>query len=88
MDLILVSVHTGRTEVTLYLANCFTRHVTFTSNWRHLNKTSASPDSHALLDVCWGHLVAQVHHKLGKLFDVDNVFGVLRVCVDDLCASV
>lgn len=52
-----------------------------------LNNTSASPNSHALLDVCGGHLVAQVHHKLGKLFDVDNVFGVLGVCVDDLCAS-
>lgn len=49
---------------------------------------SASPNSHALLNVSWGHLVTQVNHKLGKLFDVDNVFGVLGVCIDDLCASV
>lgn len=48
----------------------------------------ASPDSHALLDVSRGHLVTQVHHKLGKLLDIDNIFGVLRVCIDDLCASV
>lgn len=49
---------------------------------------SASPDSHALLDVSRGHLVAQVHHKLGELLDVDDVFRVLRVRIDDLCASV
>lgn len=50
--------------------------------------SSASPDSHALLDVSGGDLITQVHHKLGKLFDIDDVFGVLRVSVDDLCASV
>lgn len=55
--------------------------------WAILLKTSASPDSHALLDVSRGHLVAQVHHELGKLFDIDDVFGVLGVSVDDLCAS-
>ena len=55
--------------------------------WAILIKTSASPDSHALLNVSRGHLVAQVHHKLGKLFDIDDVFGVLGVCIDDLCAS-
>lgn len=32
-------------------------------------------------------MVAQVHHKLGKLLDVDDVFGVFGVGVDDFCAS-
>lgn len=48
----------------------------------------SSPDSHALLDVGWSHLVTQVHHELGKLFHVDDVFGILGVCVDDLRASI
>ena len=47
-----------------------------------------SPHSHALLDVSGCHLVAQVHHKLGKLLDIDDVLGVLGVGVDDLGASV
>lgn len=62
-----------------------------TLNWEKLGggcKTTASPDSHALLNVSGGNLITQVHHKLGKLFDIDDVFGVFRVSVDDLCASV
>lgn len=52
------------------------------------NKYYASPNSHAFLNVSRSHLVTQVHHKLGKLFDIDDVFWILRVCIDDLCASV
>lgn len=61
---------------------------TFIGKTGHSNHTSALPDSHALLDVSGGDLIAQVYHKLGKLFHIDDVFGVFRVCVDDLCASV
>lgn len=84
MDLILVSVNPGKTKDTklsLRLTEPSGNYVT------PLNHVSASPHSHALLDVSWSHLVTQVHHKLGKLFDVDDVFGILRVCIDDLCAS-
>lgn len=59
-----------------------------TTQISHLINKYASPDSHALLNVSRGHLVTQIHHKLGKLFDIDDVFGVFRVCIDDLCTSV
>ena len=49
---------------------------------------SSLPHPHALLNISRGHLVAQVHHKLGKLFHIDNVLGVFRVGIDDFCASV
>lgn len=56
--------------------------------WNILNVAAAPPDSHALLDVSRSHLVTQVHHKLGKLFDVYDIFGIFRVCIDDLRASI
>lgn len=48
---------------------------------------SSLPDSHTLLYVSGGHLVTQVHHKLGKLLHIDDVLWIFRVSIDDLCAS-
>ena len=45
------------------------------------------PDPHAFLDVCWGDAVGKIHHKLGELLHIDDVLGIIRVGVDDLCAS-
>lgn len=45
------------------------------------------PDSHAFLDVRGRHLVAQIHHKLCKLFHINDVFGVFWICIYDFCAS-
>lgn len=44
------------------------------------------PDPHSLLDVGWGDLIAQIHHELCKLLDVNDVLWVLRVGIDDLGA--
>lgn len=82
MDLIFVSVNPGKTKDTKLSLQVFDENPA-----TNRNNASDSPDSHALLNVSWSHLVAQVHHKLGKLFDVDDVFRILRVCIDDLCAS-
>jgi hypothetical protein len=35
------------------------------------------------LDVCRGHRIGQIHDKFSKLFDVDDVLGVLRVSVNN-----
>ena len=45
------------------------------------------PNPHAFLDVCWGDAVGKIHHKLGELLHIDDVLGIIRVGVDDLCAS-
>lgn len=42
------------------------------------------PNSHAFLDICWGHLLTEVNNKLGKLFHVNDILGIVRVGVDDL----
>lgn len=44
------------------------------------------PNSHAFFYVSRCHLVTEIHHELGKLLDIDNVLGILGVCIDDLCA--
>lgn len=86
VDLVLVSVNTTcrRESQRRSLPNVTLDWGKF---WRGYN-TSVLPDSHALLNVSGGNLITQVHHKFGKLFDIDDVFGVFRVSVDDLCASV
>ena len=45
------------------------------------------PDPHAFLDVCRGDAVGKIHDKLGELLHIDDVLGIIRVGVDDLCAS-
>lgn len=45
-----------------------------------------SPNSHAFLDISRCHRVSQVHDKLGELFDVDDVFRIVGVGVDDFRA--
>ena len=45
------------------------------------------PHPHAFLDVCWGDAVGKIHDKLGELLHIDDVLGIIRVGVDDLCAS-
>lgn len=45
------------------------------------------PDSHSLLDVSRGDLIAQIHYELGELLHINDVLRILRVCVDDLGAS-
>lgn len=85
MDLILVPVNPEEIERTLNVKYCVNRYLNYTFNDCD---NCALPDSHALLNVSWSHLVAEVHHKLGKLFDIDDVFGVFRICIDDLCASI
>lgn len=35
------------------------------------------PNSHPFLNVSRRHLITEIHHKLGKLLHIDNVFGVL-----------
>ena len=40
--------------------------------------------SHALFNVCRCHRIGQVDDKLGKLFDIDDVFRIVRVGIDDL----
>ena len=42
---------------------------------------------HAFLNVGRSHSVRQVHHELGELLHIDDVFGILAVRVDDLGAS-
>lgn len=44
------------------------------------------PDSHSLLDVSRGDLIAQIHHELGKLLHVNDVLWILRVSIDNLRA--
>jgi len=57
--------------------------VTVTLSCEHCYK----PDSHALLDVSRSNLITEIHHKLGKLLDIDDVLGIIGVCVDDLCTA-
>jgi len=45
------------------------------------------PDSHSFLDVRRSNLVAEVDNKLGELFNVDDVLGIVRVRVDDFCTA-
>ena len=59
--------------------------------WSPHDKTSGTnvllPNPHALLHVCGGKVLVKVHHKLGKLLDVDHILWVLRVWVDNLGAA-
>lgn len=43
--------------------------------------------SHSFFNVCGCYRVSQVYNKLGKLLDIDDVLGIIRVCIDDLGAS-
>lgn len=52
-----------------------------------LAKKKLSPDSHALLNVSWGHLVPQAHYELRNLLNVDHIFCVIGIRVDNLGAS-
>ena len=47
-------------------------------------KVLYKPNSHAFFDVSWCNLITEIHYKLGKLFDVDDVLGIIGVRVDDL----
>lgn len=42
--------------------------------------------AHTFFDIRGGDLIGQVDDKFCKLLDVDDVLGVVRVRVDDLCA--
>lgn len=44
-------------------------------------------DSHALLDIGGRNGLGQLHHELGKLLNIDDVLGIVRVSIDDLCAT-
>lgn len=48
-----------------------------------------SPDSHAFLDICRTHALAQVDNKLGDLLHVDDIFALVRVLLilNDLGAT-
>lgn len=45
------------------------------------------PDSHPFLNVSRCHLITEIHHELGKLLHVDDVFRVLWIGVDYLGTS-
>lgn len=44
-------------------------------------------DSHALLDIGGRNGLGQLHHELSKLLNIDDVLGIVRVSIDDLCAT-
>lgn len=44
-------------------------------------------DSHAFFDIGRCHRVGQIDDKLGELLHVDDVFGIICVGVDNLCAT-
>lgn len=48
---------------------------------------SVNPNSHALFNISWRHLIPKVHNELGKLLHVDYVLWVIWIGVDDFCAS-
>lgn len=45
------------------------------------------PDAHSLLDISRRNAVSKTHNKLGNLLHVDNVLGVLRARIDNLCTT-
>lgn len=47
------------------------------------------PDSHAFLDICRTHTLAQVDNELGDLLHVDHIFALVRVLLilNDLSAA-
>ena len=45
------------------------------------------PNSHPLLDILRRERPVQVHYKLGELLHVDDVLGLLGVCVYYLSAA-
>ncbi len=72
LDLILVAVHTG-----VLLVNYST----------HARSIHYVPDTHALFDVSGRHFLAETDHKLGDLFDIDDVLGVFLAGIDDLSTA-
>lgn len=82
MDLVLVSVDARRREETK--CRFYSKHsednIVIVLPLRYV------PDSHSLLDVGRGDLIAQIHHELGKLLHVNDVLRILRVSVDYLSA--
>lgn len=44
-------------------------------------------NAHAFLNVRRGHGIGEIHHKLGKLLHIDDVLGVIGICIDDLGAT-
>ena len=44
-------------------------------------------DPHPLLYVGGSHTVRQIHHELGELLHIDDILGVVRVCIDNLGAA-
>ena len=44
-------------------------------------------DPHALLNIRRRNRVCKIDDKLCKLLDVDDILGIVRVSLDDLCAS-
>jgi hypothetical protein len=48
---------------------------------------SVLPNSHAFLDIGGRYILVQIDHKLGELFHVYDVLGVVAARVDDFGAS-
>lgn len=48
---------------------------------------SVNTNPHTLLNICWCHRICQIYNKLCKLLNIDNVLGIIRVCINDFRAS-
>merc|ERR1719383_1463751 len=44
-------------------------------------------DSHSFFDICGCDTVRQIHHKLCKLLHVDDVFWIVCISINNLCAA-
>ena len=45
------------------------------------------PNSHPFLHIRGCEIFVEIDHKLGKLFDVNHILRVFRVCVNNLSTS-
>lgn len=50
-------------------------------------KSFILPHTHAFFDIRGCHRIGQIDDEFCELFDIDDVFGIIRIGVNDLRAS-
>lgn len=45
------------------------------------------PNTHSFFNICGCNWISQINHKFGKLLNIDNIFWIIGICINDLSAS-
>ena len=73
MDFVLIPINTKNRENEIFLLSLSL-------------SLSLLPNSHPFLYVSWCQVLVKVNHKLGKLFNMNNVFRMIGISINDLSA--